>query len=254
MSDRALFNKVILDILKQAGRISQELQSSVKPTVKIDNSVVTEADLRITEMAKEKLAPFLALDNHFLIDEESEADLPPPGDPFYKTIEYIWVLDPVDGTSPYAHGMPLYGTILGLLKNGKPWLGGNYMPALGELFLHDGERATYTKNPENRISKTQEILPITLPEPNDDSIYFIDPPFMNSMGPDNAPCIAMNPYTAVVFNTWPTIGRARGNTFRAKIWDFVGSWPVWEAAGFQFISMHTEKRATSIFDIEFDDH
>lgn len=42
--------------------------------------------------------------------------------------EYVWVLDPIDGTIAFIHGVPLFVTLIALLKNGQPILGGIHQP------------------------------------------------------------------------------------------------------------------------------
>ena len=49
--------------------------------------------------------------------------------------EYLWIIDPLDGTTNYAHGYPVACASIGVLRNGKPFLGGVYDPFRDELFL-----------------------------------------------------------------------------------------------------------------------
>ena len=49
--------------------------------------------------------------------------------------EYVWVLDPIDGTKAYLAGKPLFGTLIALLQNGVPVLGIIDQPILGERWL-----------------------------------------------------------------------------------------------------------------------
>jgi histidinol-phosphatase len=51
------------------------------------------------------------------------------GDP-----DYTWIIDPIDGTKSFIHGVPLYGTIVGLLIKGVPTVGAVSLPALHELY------------------------------------------------------------------------------------------------------------------------
>ena len=46
--------------------------------------------------------------------------------------EFVWVLDPIDGTKSFASGNPLFGTLIGLLHQGVPVVGMLDAPALGE--------------------------------------------------------------------------------------------------------------------------
>lgn len=55
--------------------------------------------------------------------------------------EFVWVLDPVDGTKSFMCGIPLWGTLIGLLHQGRPLLGMSDHPFLGERFWGDGAEA-----------------------------------------------------------------------------------------------------------------
>ena len=56
---------------------------------------------------------------------------------------YVWALDPIDGTKSFISGMPAWGTLIGLLKNGAPVYGMMHQPFIGERFTGDGSRARY---------------------------------------------------------------------------------------------------------------
>lgn len=55
--------------------------------------------------------------------------------------EFVWVLDPIDGTKSFITGIPLWGTLIGLLKDGKPFFGLSNHPFLNERFWGDGREA-----------------------------------------------------------------------------------------------------------------
>lgn len=57
---------------------------------------------------------------------------------------FVWVLDPIDGTRSFITGLPVWGTLIGLLEDGKPRLGMMAQPFTGERFAGDGRRAWYT--------------------------------------------------------------------------------------------------------------
>lgn len=60
--------------------------------------------------------------------------------------ERVWVIDPIDGTRAFLAGLPLWGTLVGLLERGRPVLGMMAQPYIGELFLGDGRRAEVRRN------------------------------------------------------------------------------------------------------------
>jgi inositol-phosphate phosphatase/L-galactose 1-phosphate phosphatase/histidinol-phosphatase len=59
--------------------------------------------------------------------------------------EWVWVLDPIDGTQSFINGVPLFGTLIGLLHNGVPWFGCINHPALKQRWI-GGEGLPTTMN------------------------------------------------------------------------------------------------------------
>src|SRR5499427_887957 len=57
--------------------------------------------------------------------------------------EYVWVLDPIDGTKSFISGMPAWGTLIALTRSGKPVFGMMHQPFLRERFNGDGRMARY---------------------------------------------------------------------------------------------------------------
>src|SRR2546427_6656289 len=57
--------------------------------------------------------------------------------------EYVWVLDPIDGTKSFICGMPAWGTLIALLRSGQPVFGMMNQPFTRERFSGDGGRAHY---------------------------------------------------------------------------------------------------------------
>src|SRR6195256_2098039 len=57
--------------------------------------------------------------------------------------EYVWVLDPIDGTKSFISGMPAWGTLIALLRSGEPVFGLMNQPFTRERFSGDGGRGHY---------------------------------------------------------------------------------------------------------------
>jgi histidinol-phosphatase len=58
--------------------------------------------------------------------------------------DFVWVLDPIDGTRAFITGLPVWGTLIGLLHQGRPILGMMVQPFTGERYAGDGSHAWYT--------------------------------------------------------------------------------------------------------------
>ena len=57
--------------------------------------------------------------------------------------EYVWVLDPIDGTKSFIAGLPIWGTLIALMHNGMPVFGMMHQPYIGERFSGDSGAAHY---------------------------------------------------------------------------------------------------------------
>ncbi len=57
--------------------------------------------------------------------------------------EYVWVLDPIDGTKSFISGLPMWGTLIALMHHGAPVLGMVHQPFMHERFTGDGGSALY---------------------------------------------------------------------------------------------------------------
>jgi myo-inositol-1(or 4)-monophosphatase len=64
--------------------------------------------------------------------------------PEREDADFVWVLDPIDGTRSFITGLPVWGTLIGLMAEGRPVLGMMAQPFTGERFAGDGRRAWYS--------------------------------------------------------------------------------------------------------------
>ncbi len=71
--------------------------------------------------------------------------------------EYLWIVDPLDGTTNYAHGYPVSCVSIGVLKMGAPQLGGVYDPFRKELFLAQKNMGATLNGKRLGVSKTAII-------------------------------------------------------------------------------------------------
>lgn len=99
---------------------------------KDDDSPVTRAD-RETEAALRELIES-AFPDHGIIGEEHGS--------VRTDAELVWVLDPIDGTISFINGVPLYTTVIGILKNGTPWFGLLDQPVLKDRWIGGAGQAT----------------------------------------------------------------------------------------------------------------
>lgn len=125
-----------------AGRIARQyFRTPVSIDTKSDFSPVTIADReaeRVMRILIEAAAP-----GHAIFGEEHGLSLGKGGGS-----EWLWVLDPIDGTKSFITGKPLFGTLVALLHNGEPVLGIIDQPILKERWLGvQGRPSTFNGKP-----------------------------------------------------------------------------------------------------------
>ncbi|MDD2941755.1 MAG: inositol monophosphatase family protein [bacterium] len=229
---------VILDFCREAGEIARRRQYGHCVTYKSDGSRVTEADKEISELLNHKLRNVLTSAEHLLVDEE-QANLDELlVSPEITRAKYLWVVDPIDGTTVYSAGHFQYGISIGILKDCKPWLGAVYFPALRELFYDDGDEGfliseAFTVNESHRKIATFASLSRTNP------VFIGLDPFLGELKWQSSSHSLILPGSAVAALCWPLAGRAIGGLFYANLWDLAGAWPLVKRAGMELHNLRT---------------
>jgi myo-inositol-1(or 4)-monophosphatase len=88
--------------------------------------------------------------------------------------EYVWVLDPIDGTKSFISGMVAWGTLIGLMRFGEPVYGMMHQPFTREHFSGDGGAAQYRGPAGNRELRVRACANL-----NDAVLYTTSPLLMN---------------------------------------------------------------------------
>lgn len=100
-------------------------QKSFHVEKKEDGSPVTSVDQAVETHIREIITS--TYPDHGIIGEEHE-DVAPNSD-------FVWVLDPIDGTLPFLAGIPVFGTLIALLHQNRPVLGVIDMPMTGDRWI-----------------------------------------------------------------------------------------------------------------------
>jgi histidinol phosphatase-like enzyme (inositol monophosphatase family) len=113
-----------VEIARQAGQLTLEYfrRPSLQVERKADDSPVTVADREAEGLLRRRIAERFAGDG--ILGEELGVQAGGSG--------YQWVLDPIDGTKSFIHGVPLYTTLVAVLEGETPCIGVIHAPALGE--------------------------------------------------------------------------------------------------------------------------
>ena len=105
--------------------------------LKSDQTPVTLADRGAEQLMRQMIQK--KFPKHGIIGEEFGSE--------NEDAEFVWVLDPVDGTRAFAAASPLFGTLIALQHNGQPVLGAINQPVLHQLVIGDGTVTTLNDRP-----------------------------------------------------------------------------------------------------------
>ena len=127
----------IVDLLLEAGEIARNAKKELACELKSDRSIVTKADREIERLLAAELERPDA--GTYLIGEETIAE---KGEAYLDgaLAREAYVVDPIDGTAPYAHLLHNWGISIGLMEKGALTHGAVYLPDYGELVISDGPR------------------------------------------------------------------------------------------------------------------
>jgi myo-inositol-1(or 4)-monophosphatase len=118
---------------KEAGQIALHYFNNTTARRKADRSLVSEADEVIEHMLVEQIQR--TFPDHGIIGEEATQH--------QGAGEFVWVLDPIDGTSSYLAGLPVWCISIGVLRAGKPHIGVIYLPLLNDLYWNEPDGEAY---------------------------------------------------------------------------------------------------------------
>jgi myo-inositol-1(or 4)-monophosphatase len=132
----------------QAGQLTlRYFQTGVQTDFKADDSPVTLADKQAEELIRSRI-------------EKSYPDHGILGEEFGNSNEgatYRWIVDPIDGTKSFMRGVPLYGVLLGLERNGSIVLGVSYFPGIGDMVYASSGQGCYWNGRRAFVSEIKTL-------------------------------------------------------------------------------------------------
>ncbi|MDX1950201.1 MAG: inositol monophosphatase family protein [Rickettsiales bacterium] len=139
-----IYKKFFEVTLKNAGIIAlRYFRNQPKSNSKQDGSIVTIADENIEKFITTQIKKNYP--THAIFGEEFSSDAKNLSE------EFCFVIDPIDGTSSFASGRPMWGILLGLMHKGKPVLGAIYNPFTEELWLGIKGQKNYKSYYNNKL-------------------------------------------------------------------------------------------------------
>ena len=136
--------------LQEASQIANDSFGKVNGTIKgtDHNQILTETDLAVGKLLISQVKS--AYPDYNIIDEEAGV--------IDNGSEFTWVIDPIDGTSNFAAGIPTYGIMLGLLKDSTPIAGGIVLPAFNQLLIAEKGQGAYCNEEKIAVSSETKLL------------------------------------------------------------------------------------------------
>jgi len=129
----------------QMERFGRDIRVDKKGTI----DLVTEVDLAVERMFRELIAE--RFPDHQVLAEEMGLGASPSSGP-------CWVFDPIDGTTNYAHGLPIFCASLALEIDGVPQVGAIYDPSRKELFTAERGGGAYLNGRPLHVSDTSALV------------------------------------------------------------------------------------------------
>jgi len=168
---------LIREWLNEAGRIALTQFDERVVDIKSDSTPVTQIDRRVETFLLEKITRYYP--GHGVLAEEGSSQ---PGNNF------IWVIDPIDGTRAFASGLPVWGISVGVFHRGEPYAGVFYMPATRETYWGTEAHAFHNEHeliPQDIVDMDSPLAFIAVPS-NAHRQYQIDYPRLRSLGSTTA--------------------------------------------------------------------
>jgi len=213
----------LLDALHRAGRVLERNFGKVTYRQKRRADLITAADLESQKQILSVIRRAFPGDDYKA--EEDEVRL--------TGAEHVWVIDPLDGTTNYAHGYPASCVSIGVLRRGRPVLGGVYDPSRRELFVAEKGRGATMNGRRLRATATPRVA---------DSLLITGFAYDRAERPDfylarfkaflTRAHDVRRSGSAALDMAWIAAGRADGFwEFKLNPWDVAAGWLLVEEAG-----------------------
>jgi myo-inositol-1(or 4)-monophosphatase len=226
------FWKTILDFAETTTeRIGVQLLKDfghVSASRKADGTLVTQAD----KWADTELHRAIAntFPSHGILSEEAEHIFP--------ANEWCWIVDPLDGTTNFARGIPLWGISIGLLYRGTPVFGCVHFPPIDRTFYGFWDISSQLDVPTGAFVDGDPIR-ISEDEPSNNHFFSLCARSTSIIGP-GFPCkirmLGVATYNFLMVGCGAAIG---GVEATPKIWDLAAVYPIVRAAGAVWVSLES---------------
>ncbi len=202
----------------------------VQASQKDDGSLVTQSDKWADETIRDAIATHFP--SHGILSEEAEHTFP--------DTEWCWIIDPLDGTTNFTRGIPIWGISLGLLYQGTSVFGYVHFPPIGQSFHGFWDSELKITGSENGAflngrpihSSTDSLSNNHFFNLCSRSTSVLQQPF-----PCKIRMLGVASYNFLTVATGAVLG---GIEATPKIWDIAGAWVIVQAAGGVWVPLDSE--------------
>lgn len=229
-------------ITQRLGQTLLQDFAQLEATRKADGSLVTKADKWADEELR--LGIKQCFPTHGVLTEETEHILP--------YTDWCWVIDPIDGTTNFARGIPIWGISIGLLYRGIPVFGFVYFPQVQQTYHGYYYGDTGLTGPKGSFLNDSPISTSDA-SPNLNQIIALCNRSLDILQ-ENFPCKAritgVTSYDLVSVACGATLGAIEASP---KIWDIAGAYPILRGAGGNLVFLQPESAFPLIKGVNYGD-
>jgi myo-inositol-1(or 4)-monophosphatase len=200
-------------LAKETGQFLKAAYGNTAHSLKRDGTIVTESDLESDRRISEAI--YACYPDHAILSEER--------DKVYRGQEWCWVVDPIDGTTNFARGFPIWGVLIGLMRNGQPVMSVSDFPPLNEHYHAIRGGGAFLNDEPIRVDAAETLESTQLFATCTRAIEY---------GKPNLPTKFRIPgntsYDLCLVASGVCVGALE---IRSHLWDVAGSWVVVEEAG-----------------------
>jgi len=201
----------------------------VQASQKADGSLVTMADKWADQEIRDAITS--TFPGHGILSEE--------GEHIFPGTEWCWVIDPLDGTTNFTRGIPIWAISLGLLYQGTPIFGYVYLPPLDQVFHGFWSGTSGLPTPSGAFLNHRPIY-TSADAPSNNHFFSLCARSTSVIQP-GFPCkirmLGVASYNFLTVATGATLGGVESSP---KIWDIAAAWVIVQAAGGVWVPLQSE--------------
>ncbi|PSF39260.1 inositol monophosphatase [Aphanothece hegewaldii CCALA 016] len=214
---------------KRVGETLVKDFGKIQATRKEDGTLVTKADQWSDGEIRKSI--YERFPEHGVLTEETTHIFPDN--------EWCWIVDPIDGTTNFTRGIPIWGISLGLLYKGTPVFGYVYFPQIQQSYYGYWYGESGLMGPIGAYCNG-ELIQTSLDSPSQNHLFnfcarSID--VLKNPFPCKVRLIGVASYNILLVASGAALG---GVEATPKIWDLAAVWAILQAAGGVFISLSPE--------------